>query len=187
MLLPDGLRQIALPHERWRQIPGYDARYYASSLGRLASTKYKASEGRPEILKPAKDGCGYLRTMILTDAGTYATVKMHRMIALAFFGQPAPGFDAVNHKDGDKTNNATANLEWVSGSENSLHAYATGLRKPARGEINGMSTLTLSDVVAIRGMHVYRKVTAKMIAARLGLPYHCVKEVIVGRTWKHVA
>lgn len=36
----------------------------------------------------------------------------------------------VNHKDGNKANNKAENLEWVSHSENDLHAYKNKLRKP---------------------------------------------------------
>lgn len=38
-----------------------------------------------------------------------------------------------NHKDGNKLNNHLNNMEWVSRSENALHAHRTGLCK--RGKI----------------------------------------------------
>ena len=36
----------------------------------------------------------------------------------------------VNHKDGNKLNNVAENLEWVTHSENDLHAYKLNLREP---------------------------------------------------------
>ena len=37
------------------------------------------------------------------------------------------GKNFVNHIDGDKQNNSIENLEWVSHSENMIHAYKMGL------------------------------------------------------------
>lgn len=67
------------------------------------------------------------------------TYKVHRLICYAF--QPIDGKKMltdyeglkINHKDGNTTNNLADNLEWVSHSENMLHAYATGLNKKVRG------------------------------------------------------
>lgn len=53
---------------------------------------------------------------------------MHRLVAYHF----CDGYDkelVVNHKDGNKQNNHSNNLEWVTRSQNDLHAYKRNLRK----------------------------------------------------------
>lgn len=58
---------------------------------------------------------------------------IHRLLALAFIECPGnPDEMQVNHKDGNKLNNRLDNLEWVTASENVLHAYMTGLRNDNR-------------------------------------------------------
>lgn len=53
---------------------------------------------------------------------------LHRLLADAFIPNPHDK-PCVNHIDGDKANNCLSNLEWVTRSENQLHAYSTGLQK----------------------------------------------------------
>jgi hypothetical protein len=53
---------------------------------------------------------------------------LHRLVAGAFVANP-DGKPHVNHIDGDKANNFAANLEWVTQSENQIHAYRTGLQR----------------------------------------------------------
>lgn len=63
------------------------------------------------------------------------TVKVHRLVALAFI-PTIEGKTQVNHIDGNKQNNHVSNLEWCDNGENQVHAYATGLAKPMRGDDN---------------------------------------------------
>ena len=48
---------------------------------------------------------------------------VHRLVAAAFLGAPASPDLIVDHKDGIKTNNHWANLEYVEPAVNTLRAY----------------------------------------------------------------
>lgn len=57
---------------------------------------------------------------------------VHRIVALAFCPNPMNAPD-VNHKNGNKMDNRAENLEWVTRSQNTQHAYATGLIPTTKG------------------------------------------------------
>lgn len=75
---------------------------------------------RKLFMKPRLDK-GYV-SIILNDKN----MAIHRLVATQFIPNPE-NKKIVNHKDGDKLNNNVNNLEWVTSSENNLHAYKTGL------------------------------------------------------------
>lgn len=74
------------------------------------------------------------------------TIQYHRLRMMVFY--PVENMDKlqVNHIDGDRNNNEFSNLEWVTPSENVLHAFRTGLSKPLKGESNPKSVLTENKV-----------------------------------------
>ena len=59
-------------------------------------------------------------------------IQIHRIIA-TIFCERKPGKDFVNHIDGDKTNNNSNNLEWVTRSENTRHSFENGLQNNVSG------------------------------------------------------
>jgi hypothetical protein len=78
------------------------------------------------VVAVQKSKAGYLRVE-LWDKGRGKKHSIHRLLAEAFIPNPE-GKPQVNHIDGDKTNNALSNLEWVTQSENQKHAYEAGLQ-----------------------------------------------------------
>ena len=55
----------------------------------------------------------------------------HRLVAQYFIDNPN-NLPVVNHKDGNKLNNTIDNLEWVSYSQNTVHAHKENLIKKRR-------------------------------------------------------
>lgn len=98
----------------WRDVPGFNG-YKASSEGRIRGPK-------GGILKTFVNCRGYNQV----KAAGKTTVE-HRIVALAFCENPQ-GKPFVNHINGTKTDNRAENLEWVTKSENQIHAIQTGLR-----------------------------------------------------------
>jgi len=61
------------------------------------------------------------------ENGTAKKIAVHRLLALTFIPNPE-NKRTVNHIDGNKLNNDLSNLEWATVSENTQHAYDTGLQ-----------------------------------------------------------
>lgn len=116
----------------WLDVLGYEGLYEVSSMGYIRSKR--------GVLKPSKTNTGYYRVS-LASKGKSKNASVHRTVALAFVPNPL-GLPAVNHKDGNKLNNAASNLEWVTYQQNTHHARDNGLLNPPTGKrhSNGRKT-----------------------------------------------
>lgn len=82
--------------------------------------------GSGRILKPRKQSSGYLWISYINPEGKHRNVYCHRAVATCWIDNPLQK-EYVNHIDGDKHHNTVSNLEWVTPSENCIHAIETGL------------------------------------------------------------
>lgn len=114
--------------EIWKDIKGYEGLYQISNLGNIKNIK----KYNHMLLTGCLDKDGYKIT-VLTKDRIKKTVKIHRLVAIAFISNPE-GKGQVNHIDGDKINNNDWNLEWNTHSENQLHAHRTGLKTGNKGK-----------------------------------------------------
>jgi hypothetical protein len=124
-----------MDEEIWKDIEGYEGLYQVSNLGHVKSLRNNI------ILKSHKYPNGYLYAAFKVK-GKCKMIMIHRLVAKSFLLRPEK--TEVNHKDGNKENNAIENLEWVTRSENINHALQTGLilkpgdnrRKDWKGYVN---------------------------------------------------
>lgn len=78
---------------------------------------------KPRLLKGKYDKDGY-KEFQLRDARGYRKYRRgHRLVGLAFLGEPPEEQPLINHKNGIKDDNRLENLEWSSVSENTQHGF----------------------------------------------------------------
>lgn len=114
--------------EIWKDIPGFEDKYQASTFGRIRS---KDSYGlvrsgfvalhRGIIIKSRKQNSVYLVVWLRSNGKTFEKT-VHRLVALTFIPNELKYKD-VNHKNGNKSDNRLRNLEWCSRSYNIKYSY----------------------------------------------------------------
>jgi hypothetical protein len=108
--------------EEWRDIPGREGVYSASTFGRIKTLSRNCRYRHGFRISNSN---GYL----LVGVGKQNSAKLvHRLVAITFIPNPE-NKPQVNHKNGIKTDNRVENLEWCSNSENMKHAFSVGLAK----------------------------------------------------------
>lgn len=159
-----------MPEKRdWMDIDGYPN--YRISNDHIVQNK---KTGR--ILKQCDNSSGYPSVNLYNENGR-STKSVHRIVAETFVDGYEEGL-VVNHRNGDKHENVPKNLEWVTPSENELHAHRTGLkygpnRKPVRVVETGEVFKSVKDCA--RALNACDTVISRSIQdgyrSRLGLTF----------------
>ena len=102
----------------WKSIPNYPG-YEISDEGKVRSLKRQGTRGqilKPEVAK-ARHGKLYLRVK-LGNKNIFKKLRIHRLVLLAFVGDPPNSDDHACHKNDDGFDNRLSNLCWGTHKEN---------------------------------------------------------------------
>jgi hypothetical protein len=162
-----------------------------SSLGLVRTTAHVVMRrnGRPLTIpgrmKWPQERGGYLSVQ-LHDGGRKQHHLVHRLVALAFLGEPPePGME-VNHRDGNRSHNRATNLEWVTRSENITHAFENDLFGPRHGEHAHHAKLTEADVLEMRRLRSKDRTPYRELGSRFGVSHKGARMACLGITWGHL-
>lgn len=170
--------------EEWRTVVGYPD-YEVSSLGRVRRvTPGRGNAVVGKILKPRTKNNGYLNLFLYDRNGNRKDCGPGILVLEAFVGPRPDGYEC-NHKDGDKKNNCVWNLEWVTKSENRLHAYRSGLQRPLCGEKIGNSKYTEDQAWEVKRLTHYG-LGPMMVSERTGVGLRSVYHIRLGGSWCHL-
>ncbi len=184
-----------IAEEVWAPAAGFPA-YEVSNQGRVRSLPRKVrSKGlamcpvHGGLLTPRVTANGYCRVKLSTSSRRYHLV--HRLVAESFLGKPPSRKHQVNHKNGVRSDNRVANLEWVTASENCLHAFAVLSRRPSGkphpGESNGRAKLTVEDALEILRVFALGGITKVALGRRYGVSGSAISSLVRGKAWRCLA
>jgi len=109
--------------EEWRPVIGYEGHYEVSNRGRVRSLDRYCRRGnhmtfvRGRFLRTYLDKSGHPKVGLSLDRRA-RTDYVHRLVALAFLGEPEDPTFEVCHNDGNGGNNLVTNLRWDTHESN---------------------------------------------------------------------
>ena len=174
--------------ETWSSINGYKGIYEVSNIGRVKSLARVIkcpnyiSMVKEIVMKSHFNGSGY-KKISLINGNDRKSFYIHRLVAETFI-KNINGLKEVNHKDGDKENNISSNLEWCTHSENIKHAYDNSLIPDRKGENHPRTELTNKDILNIRKLKGLFKIVE--IAKKYSVSRYVISIIINKKSWKHI-
>lgn len=164
--------------EEWKDVAGYEGLYRVSTQGRVYS--YYSEKVLDAVLSEGYPKVGLYKNGVLSRR------YVHRLVATAFV--PGSG-ECVNHKDGNRANNAHSNIEWCSRSYNNTHSYRVLGHKPNGGP-NGsrhlMAILNETQVRIIRRLVRDHGLTRVDVSRFFGVDQSTICK-IMRKSWRHVS
>lgn len=164
--------------EQWKDIPGFEALYQASDLGRIKVLKriWDHPQGqrvfKEKIAAQTQNKWGYLYAELCDSELKRKKYFTHVLVARTHILNPN-NKPQVNHKKGIKTDNRVTQLEWMTQSENKKHAFEIGITQPVKSFLGKKGAQCPNskaiDQLTIDGHFIKRWAAAKEAGRELGL------------------
>lgn len=164
--------------ERWKEVPGYEGLYIASTNGRVAALR----SGAPKIMTP-KPINKYGHSMLgLTDVDKKKKCfYVHKIVLMTFVGPRPEGMESL-HINGIATDCRLDNLRYGTRKENAADRVAHG--NTPKGERNGRSKLTAGEVDQVKWLCA-AGINQYLIASVYGVGQGQVSKIKRNEAWAH--
>ena len=127
------------------------------------------------VLKPTKTKAGYFVVNLYINKKK-KRMYVHRIVALCYIDNPE-NKATVNHKDGDKSNNSVNNLEWLTQTDNTKHAWESGFNNKA-------FKLSKDQVNEIRFLYNNTKTSHRKLALKYSVTHSQIYCILNNKSWK---
>ena len=173
-----GEQKTSSADEIWKKILDFEDLYEISSYGRIRNIRTR------RLLRWNITKFGYARVRLYKEVSR--SFFVHRLVGEAFVLGKTNERKWINHKNGIKLDNNANNLEWVTCSQNSKHAVATGLKRMPEGESHHNSRLKSTDIAQIIKLHLVEGISQREIARHYKINYQSIWAIFNRGGWKHV-
>ena len=167
-----------------RLIPGCE-NYFAGNEGVIYSNKVPGpSKKTPKLkqLKPSIQSSGKYYIVSVIINGKRKTHRVHRLVCMAFHGEPPFKGATVSHKDGNWKNNDKNNLEWLTMSDNHKMKRIHGTDD--NGVKNSRRIIDIDTLKKIINLLANSDLTHKQIREKFGLKRVFISKIKNGNRYK---
>ncbi len=172
-----------MKNEIWKDIPSYEGKYQASTLGRIKSLERTIHSSnqvssfditiKARILQPGKrDKCGHLSVVLNNPRKSFS---VHQLVMLVFVGAPPSGC-CVLHNNGNPADNRLSNLRYDTQSENIIDVFRQG---------RAWKKLSAEDAEQIK-FGLYCKFSCRELGEMYGVAHQTISKIKNGVrfTWR---
>lgn len=157
-----------MTNTEWKAVEGWP--YEVSNDGRVRNLK-----GRVLKEQPSRQGYSYVVLSRVSDSRRRWTVKVHKLVALAFIG-PRPTKHDINHKNLIKTDNRASNLEYLTKYDHLAHTSAA---------LN-LKRLTEAQTLYARDEFASGRKTLNQLCLEMNVCAQSLRHLIKGDTKAHL-